>query len=376
MDATRFDQLTRTISRVVTRRRVGRVLGSAVLALGLGPSNQRAVARVCRSVGERCGKGVKGRCCPGASCRKGRKGRGRCVCRDGLTACGGHCFEGPNDPRGCGPKCTVCPEDTDCCNGACCPAGQRCCGGVCKDLTADNANCGGCTQECPAELTCCDSRCRDLPIDTRHCGRCNTPCPTGETCVNGQCACRAPNANCGDGVCRDLQRDAANCGACGARCGLNQVCQGGQCTCRAGYRTCGPVFSTTCGLPDDALCERDEECCATAAGSCEVRGGVGRCQPCRGRGCGGPAYDFQCCGGLTCEAVHPDRTYHCGGCVGRWGYCDNDGDCCVTECTGGGGDIKECLSSAGGPCVANDDCRTCFRGGNCVNACVDGRCRV
>src|SRR5215216_1148147 len=372
MDNSRFDALTMAFSAVRSRRETARLFAiGAAAALGLREIVP-ASGRVCRQVGDHCGTGIKGHCCPGTSCRKGRKGHGHCVCRPGLTECGGYCFDINSDPLGCGATCVVCPKDTDCCNGVCCPAGQRCCGGECRDLTADNHNCGGCTQECPAGLTCCDSRCRDIQGDTRHCGRCDASCATGESCVNGQCACQAPNADCGDGICRNFQSDAANCGACGVRCGLNQICRGGQCECRTRYRRCGVSNPDRCGLPDNAVCERNEDCCLH---ECQVSGGVGHCQPCLGELCEGSGYDFQCCGGLTCQvAPQPNLGYYCGGCVGLDWYCTNDADCCFSDCTGSR--FGTCVSLAGGRCASNLDCRACYIEDNCTNACVDGRCRV
>lgn len=366
MEAVRFDDLTRTISRLATRRGALRLLSGAVAALGLGASGQPGMARVCRTVGDRCGKGIKGHCCPGAVCRRGKKGRGRCVCRPGLTQCGDHCFDGPNDPRGCGPKCEVCPEETDCCNGACCPAGQRCCGGVCTDLTSDNANCGGCTQECPAGLTCCDSRCRLFTDDPRHCGTCGHACRRGEICANGQCVCRPGYADCGEGFCRDLQSDVRNCGACQAPCGSMQVCQAGQCVCQPGTQICDEAEPSNCGHADSAICTSNQECCT---GGCDE----GRCYPCRGQLCIRP--EHTCCAGFECELRPEDDLKFCGGCAGSDQPCFTNADCCFSDCNEVGR-FRLCLSRAGGPCARNRDCLACEEEGNCTNACVDGRCRV
>lgn len=380
MDTRTFDAIAREIAGRKTKRGALRVILGALVGIGVGLPEEPASARACRVVGAPCGKRKKARCCRGAVCRKGVVGGNVCTCPPPLTGCRGRCVDTATDPLACGATCAVCPDDTDCCNGLCCKAGQRCCGGRCIDLTSDNLNCGGCTQECPGSLTCCDSRCRDLRGDQRHCGGCYQPCPNGEECFDGQCACRAPRADCGDGVCRNLQSDSAHCGACGMRCSPNQLCRAGQCACRPGFRRCANASPEFCGLPDDAICQRDSECCNPAQGSCRVLGGVGRCVPCQGVRCGGPGYDFQCCGGLTCEeAPPPNSGRYCGGCAGRDWYCTNDSDCCSSDCTGGDPNPevgKTCLSTVGGRCVSNEDCRTCRRGPTCTNACVGGRCRV
>lgn len=128
MDASRFDDLTRTIGEVTTRRGALRFLSGAALGLGMGAQGPFASARACSLVGERCGK-RKGRCCGDASCRKGRSGVGVCVCPQNRTNCGGYCVDIRSNPNACGVTCAQCPPETDCCNGVCCPEGQRCCGG-------------------------------------------------------------------------------------------------------------------------------------------------------------------------------------------------------------------------------------------------------
>ncbi len=228
MDARRFDDVARLFGVTSTRRTAFRLAAATLFGIHHGASEHLAEARRCRLIGEPCGNKAKQRCCAGASCNKGAVGGGICTCAPNLTNCRGFCVDIASNPNACGANCDVCPDDTDCCNGSCCKAGQRCCGGTCTDLTSDNLNCGGCTQQCPENLTCCASRCRILNTDA-HCGACGFACDARRTCVEGRCDCRPGYRDCGDGVCRNLKTDRQNCGMCGRACGGSQTCRGGRC---------------------------------------------------------------------------------------------------------------------------------------------------
>lgn len=375
MDGSRFDALARTVGRLTTRRGSFRLVSGAVVALGTGARFLGAGAkrRDCRLVDEPCGKdaGKPGRCCTGAVCAEGPFGGAVCVCPEPLQICNGLCVDRGADPRGCGPNCEVCAAESDCCSGECCKDGQRCCDGKCTDLTADNANCGGCGQTCPDGTTCCDSRCRAFADDPRHCGGCGKQCGAHAVCANSQCVCRKGYADCGDGVCRFLQNDPRNCGRCGRACGRGQRCSRGRCKCAPGFPTaCLPGDVFRCGIAEDRPCAGPEECCG---GHCLFYGGEDRCRPCLGAFCRDHA---DCCGGVSClESPGPPAAGRfCGGCRGRREPCISGEQCCSTECTpdrlG-----STCLSSGGGRCRSDLDCRDCFVNGNCDGACAGGRCR-
>jgi hypothetical protein len=83
---------------------------------------------------------------------------------------------------------------------------------------------------------------------------------------------------------------------------------------------------------------------------------------CRGRQCGAGR---PCCGGLEC------REGYCDGCRDRATSCTINTQCCFSNCENGA-----CLSKVGGPCERDVDCRSCYLGGNCANACVNGTCAV
>jgi hypothetical protein len=110
---------------------------------------------------------------------------------------------------------------------------------------------------------------------------------------------------------------------------------------------------------EGATCASGERCCS---GSCDFLVGDGTCAPCRGRSC---SSDRPCCGGLDCAGGF------CGGCRDRGTACTSDAQCCFSDCHQGA-----CLSAAGGPCARDADCRGCYLGGTCANACVNGSCAV
>jgi hypothetical protein len=375
MDESRFDALARHVGRLTTRRATLRRLSGAILALGLVSRVDPAVARKdCRLVGEPCGTGPgnPGRCCRGAVCTEGQLGGGTCVCPEHLQACRGSCVDSASNREACGPNCEICPDDADCCEGACCREGQRCCDGKCTDLTSDNDHCGGCGQFCPQGLTCCDARCRAFADDPRHCGGCGKACGENETCVNSACVCRPGYADCGDGICRSLRGDPRNCGRCDRACGFGQACRGGRCKCTGPYaRTCAPREPFRCGLPEDRLCAGEQECCQ---GACIEYGGARRCRPCLGASC---LDDVDCCGNLRCNQSPGPAEFakFCGGCRGRRETCSVNEQCCSSACTP---DTQgsTCLSSGGGRCQSDFDCRDCFVNGNCEGACTGGRCRA
>ena len=96
------------------------------------------------------------------------------------------------------------------------------------------------------------------------------------------------------------------------------------------------------------------KCCS---GTCDFLVGGGICSPCRGRACSATQ---PCCGGVA---------GYCGGCRDRATSCSAPSACCFSDCTGGA-----CLSNFGGRCARDVDCRKCYQGGNCTNACVNGSC--
>lgn len=123
---------------------------------------------------------------------------GSCVCRSGLTPCGGMCVDLESDPANCG------------------SCGSACAGGSCED---GDCQAMGCLEESSSD---CAGACVNLENDPLHCGACSTTCMSDELCVESECvgyepgSCRS-DLDCRTGVCCEVEN-------------LDKVClDGGQC---------------------------------------------------------------------------------------------------------------------------------------------------
>ena len=200
-----------------------------------------------------CGK--CGLACPGGQACKS----GACapVCGTGTTLCGSTCNDTSIDNANCGGCGKACKASETCSGGACgtsCAAGEKACGEACIDTRTDHANCGACGTTCGAGQNCvrgscvtnCDATmtlcaplpsqgggtaapaCKNLAADDGNCGNCGNACALDERCSSGYC-CPAGQSTCG-GPCEDLSTDPNNCGACGVVCsGQNPDCLHGTC---------------------------------------------------------------------------------------------------------------------------------------------------
>ena len=145
---------------------------------------------------------------------------------------------------------------------------------------------------------------------------------------------------------------------------------GSTCT-RHGKRCCNSLKcdqTVVDGAAGRFCCKREGASCTSAnfeqccSGTCDslVKGGT--CAPCRGRSC---SADRPCCGGLDCTGGY------CDGCRDRATSCSSSAQCCFSDCTSGA-----CLSALGGRCARDVDCKACYLGHDCANACVNGVCRI
>ncbi len=164
MDGQRFDELTKSLARGTSRRRMLKGLAGGAMAVLLG----RGVRDVAAGGTFTCGAGVG-------------------ACPSGLICCSGSCKNLRTDPNNCGRCGRVC--STNLCNaGRCvasCPSGFL-------------ISSGTCVRTCPMGETACDGQCRDLTTDVNNCGGCGTVCASqnsSEICCEGICC--APGLLCG-----------------------------------------------------------------------------------------------------------------------------------------------------------------------------------
>jgi Stigma-specific protein, Stig1 len=149
-----FDELaTGLASGAISRRRVLRLMGSAIVGTVLASVSGVAWAVPPEGRGRPCPKGEKK----------------------------------------CGDTCCSSPEDL-------------CCRGVCTNVVFDRFNCGRCGNECATGEGCCGGRC--VPLNTRdNCGCCGCGCLEAEICVNGSCQCPEP----GQTVCANVCCPQGHC---------------------------------------------------------------------------------------------------------------------------------------------------------------------
>ena len=85
---------------------------------------------------------------------------------------------------------------------------------------------GGSVGGCGTGQAKCGSECKDLNADQLNCGACGKACGSGQTCQAGQCQCTAGLLGC-NGAC--IPADASNCGSCNNKCSTGQVCSSNSC---------------------------------------------------------------------------------------------------------------------------------------------------
>ena len=292
MDGQRFDHLTMHLTRMLTRRRFGRLLAG----FGLGGTALAGVATTPGPAHAACSQ------CSAASCCDEGNGNFHCCSQSlGLRCCGAFCY----DPQTsfCAGN-VVCPNSYTFCAGSnkCCPPGSQCCGGRTCCFALDN-------EYCPYEdvAKCCrndEGACRDI-FDSVVCLR-NPPCDDGFVLDPERCDCQ----RCAQGL--------IWCGGhCILPCAANQVLDFNTCACSCIGAECGPIccpLGKVCsydgsdgGEPNccpagegcGAACKHDPGvlCCPDSRGSFACVSGVHSCCPEGAKG--GPS----CCltGSETCD---------------------------------------------------------------------------
>lgn len=173
MDKERFDNLTKAMARRVSRRTLaaGAVAGVAsMLAIS------ETEAFICRAPGVLCGKDAH--CCSGLCDGASH----RCVCADGLVACGGDCVDPQSDSGNCGACGVTCDDGVPCQGGHCgcpehyvyCPVNESCvfnqCPGAARTVF---------------DPTTCDCICDPSLYITMPGGGCGYACTADSDCNNG-----------------------------------------------------------------------------------------------------------------------------------------------------------------------------------------------
>jgi len=205
--------------------------------------------------------------------------------------------------------------------------------GGCRDLSADDANCGTCRNGCNptggpdapqypnmyygcqdgqcGELKCgggfanCDGNiengCETSTTTDDNCGACDNKCLGGQSCAMlaptnailcvcdpGLTFCQTGRVNgVPQGSCEDLSSSRTNCGACGVSCigyGTNQVCDFGKCVrdCIDGFADCNGAESDGCEIDTKS----DPRNCGGCGITCDLTLGqacvAGKCvvEPC------------------------------------------------------------------------------------------------
>jgi hypothetical protein len=237
MDSDRFNDLTRSISTLLSRRSYAAALGMSASALpGLVAAKKHHIH-----------KHKKHHPPPG------------CVPDCQHKDCG---------EDGCGGSCGDCPEGRSCQQGVCvCPSGQRDCQGACIPV-------GRCCDdsECPTGAACCGEVCVDVTHDTTHCGSCDVTCPPEQICAGARCCqgrgsgCTGvPNNCCGTDACFVISGNAGVCEEClpsGSECPsteLNLCCPGLFCLI---VETAPLKLSCASCIPEGEPCPQHADCCA------------------------------------------------------------------------------------------------------------------
>ena len=268
MDGNRFDNLSRALTRGLTRRGAIKTLAGALLGGSAIAAVDEADAAACKGIGASCS--ASARCCQRLTC----------------DAVGKRCL-GLETARGCGSSDALCRTGFVCRANMCVIAprtiGQTCQlrgaknrrgadGLVCSDQTClglltatgcdgDNALCDGdlvcridtclpigelddtCDEDgdCENGLVCtsgacapdCTPSCGDAVCGDDGCGGSCGTCDGSETCESGECRCDGvacvQGATCCTDTCKDLTSDGDNCGACGTACTDGQRCASSTC---------------------------------------------------------------------------------------------------------------------------------------------------
>jgi len=192
VDNRQFDQWTRKLSALGSRRAVTKTLAAGILGALVGHIGGESAAAKCVKPGKRCDKRnpKQSKCCGGATCR-GKK----CRCPTGRVACGARCCT--TREICAGGKCVTgrgsCPNDVDSCAGTpvVCNGSAAC---ACMRRLQGGTRCGEARPASACSQCATDGDCLAMGF------------PAGSSCVSDD----GPSCGCPDG----------QFGLCAAPCGL------------------------------------------------------------------------------------------------------------------------------------------------------------
>jgi hypothetical protein len=279
----------------------------------------------------------------------------------------------------------------------------------------------GCLEQCSAARRCLNIEPVCLPEKAsctrteQCCGFLNgaTECgaPTGgdSVCCRSQGATCASNDDCCDGNC---DRSTSTCGGtvcasvgevcknafdcCSGKCGADHRCEPNLCSqegfaCAAQAECCVGLSCTAGVCGKGIVCRADgEECEPTGNPPCcdqlpcvPIGNSKGLCRSCLQGNEPCDPDDPKCCEGQYCD---PYKKLCGNRCVGPDQPCENNFDCCSTQCDRAAGSAQGTCACSKGSCVDDTDCcdktagqcvggscqLDCKVGTSCHNACVAG----
>lgn len=235
---------------------------------------------------------------------------------------------------------------------------------------------------CCDDAVCCGSHCVDLKSSDQHCGACGTVCGGCSTCLNGVCA--PDNDQCdvsaGEVCCRDGNSFACQPGPYCGECDYDWDCPSDPAHCRLNF----------C---DNGVCSYKQAFPGMLCGECSACNAVGECvQTCaEGEICCGQGLDSgysACCTEDLCNqntGVCCDPGYSaCGDtCCNSGEYCCGSGVCSSSPCCETDSDCPPCFECNNGICESGCDqyweqcCPDLDEHGQCIpynQSCTDPIC--
>lgn len=370
VEETQFDHLTRTLSRVNSRRSAVAVLLGGLL-LPLLP-DEPITAKTRRRRDDVNGETWRHRKCPHglSKCtfKKGKKKKYRCV-------------DLQTDLANCGTCRNACPAGHVCQGGACVASACGGClaGGACQPGTsvqqcgANGAACQACSGNECNEPVCDNGSCATSPTPGKSCSGDTGICDASGKCQPVICAGKTSTNPC-------FPRDASTCNTSGTKCfcgtdlnGINSCYENAYCNTVQRECTSNADCEAIIGKPG-SICFSATNCCLSQTGCTTPCPNV--CNPvCTPpQTCGGGGTPGVCgCTPTTCAAQDKNCGTISDGCGNTLDCGQCDGGSSGRETCGGGGTPNVCGCAENGTVV--DDRDLCCSTSCCRDELPEGQCR-